>query len=185
MSFCRFARACMRWLLLALLAGAAQADDASNVQALLARGEMQAALALSEQAMKQPNPGARLRFLYGVTLYELQRDAQALSVFNALAQDYPQLPEPFNNIGALHARAGQWDLAREALETALRNDPSHRMARENLGDVHLQLAILAWRGAQPSGRPDPGLSRKIRFASALAAQSAPLTPSPGVASAGH
>lgn len=185
MTLDRIAVVYARFLLACVLAGPAHADDASTVQALLARGEYQAALGLSEQALKQPNPGARLRFLHGVALYALQRDAPALAVFTALAQDYPQLPETYNNIGALHARAGQWDLARQALETALRNDPSHRMARENLGDVHLQLAILAWRGAQASEQPDPGLARKIRFASALAAQSPPITPSPGVATAGN
>lgn len=172
-------------LLASALSTASFADDASNVQALLARGEVRSALALSEQALKQPNPGARMRFLHGVALLELQHDAQALAVFTALSQDYPQLPEPYNNIGAIQARSGQWDLARQALETALRNDPSHRLARENLGDVHLQLAILAWRGAQPVGRSDPGLARKIRFATALAGQSPPIAPSSTVAPAGN
>lgn len=185
MTFRRLVAACARVLLAVALSTAAHADDASNVQALLARGEVRAALALSEQALKQPNPGARLRFLRGVALLELQQDAEALAVFTALSQDYPQLPEPFNNIGAIQARSGHWDLARQALETALRNDPSHRMARENLGDVHLQLAILAWRGAQPAGSADPGLARKIRFATALAAQSPPVTPSSTVMPAGN
>lgn len=152
------------------------ADDSALVQALLSRGDAAAALARTDAALKAGNPSVRMRFLHGVALFELQRDSQALAVFTALTQDYPQVPEPFNNIAALHARAGQWELARQALETALRNDPSHRTARENLGDVHLQLALQAWRTAQPSDRADPALARKIRFATALASQNTPLSP---------
>ncbi len=165
------------WLLsVLLLAAAARADVSDDVQALIARGEFEAALARSEAAMKVPSPGARLRFLNGVALLELERDRQALATFVALTQDYPQLPEPYNNIAAIHARAGDWEQARQALELALRNDPTHRLARENLGDVHLQLAIAAWRSAALPERTGPALARKIRFATALAEQEAKAAP---------
>jgi Tfp pilus assembly protein PilF len=107
---------------------------------------------------------------------ELARDAQSLDVFTVLAQDYPQLPEPYNNIAAIHARAGRWEQARLALEVALRNDPTHALARENLGDVHLQLALQAWRAVrsnQPRAVVDPQLQRKIRLATELMALPAP------------
>ncbi len=161
-------------LLLAwLIAAPVRADVAQDIQALLARGDASAALLRSEAAMKAPNPGARIRFLHGVALLETRSDSQAMATFVALTQDYPQLPEPHNNIAAIHARAGDWEQARRSLELALRNDPGNRLAQENLGDVHLQLAIAAWRGAALPERTEPALARKIRFATALATAGAP------------
>jgi tetratricopeptide (TPR) repeat protein len=146
----------------------AHADAADDVQRLIAQGNLPGALQRAEAAAKGAD--ARLRFLHGV-LMDMQRDALALQMFTALTQDYPQLPEPYNNIAAIHSRAGRWDLARTALETALRNDPSHLLVRENLGDAYHQLALASWQSAARPDRPDPILQRKIRVAVELIARS--------------
>ena len=49
-------------------------------------------------------------------LMDQQRDAAALEVFMQLTQEYPGLPDPYNNIALLHARAGRLEAARQALE---------------------------------------------------------------------
>lgn len=156
----------LSWLLL-FLASAAAADDAADILRLINAGELPAALERSTRAAALPQADARVRFLHGVVLMDLRRDADAQRVFESLAQTHPQLPEPLNNLAALHARAGRWDQARVALETALRNDPHHGLARENLGDVYLQLALQSWRAAQQAGRDDGPLRRKIRVAEDL------------------
>jgi Flp pilus assembly protein TadD len=143
---------------------AVRADAAADILRLLTGGDLAGALVRSTAAMAAPNPDARLRFLHGVVLMDLQRDAEAQRVFEALTHSHPQLPDPFNNLAALHARAGRWEQARAALETALRNDPGHALVRENLGDVYLQLAIQAWQAAAVAGRDDGQLRRKIRVA---------------------
>ena len=100
---------------------------------------------------------------------DLKRDGEAAAVFQALAQEHPELPEPHNNLALLHARAGRLEAARLALETALRNEPSNGTARLNLGHVHLQLAIQAWERAA-LGRPDDAaLKRRLELARELAA----------------
>ena len=152
-----------------LLLPAAHADAAADVQRAIDQGDAARALALATPALTAKPGDARLRFLQGVALFDLKRDAQALAVFSALAQDYPQLPEPHNNIAAIHARMGQWEQARTALEMALRNDPSQNAARENLGDVYLQLALAQWSTAGSKTRPSPELQRKLRLARELLA----------------
>lgn len=147
----------------------ARADAAADILRLLNAGDLPAAVVRSSAAVAAPNADARVRFLHGVVLMDLQRDAEAQRVFESLTQTHPLLPDPFNNLAALHARAGRWDQARAALETALRNDPGHALARENLGDVYLQLAIAAWRAASDAGRNDGPLRRKIRVALELSA----------------
>lgn len=155
---------------LALSAAAlAHADESSEAQRLLQGGQTEAALARAETALAQRPNDAALRFTRAVALMDLGRDAQALEAFERMTQDYPELPEPYNNLGLLHARAGRLDEARVALETALRNDPSHRLARRNLGDVLLRLALQSWEAADAASPGDPGLAQRIRIARELAA----------------
>lgn len=146
---------------LCLAAGAASADEATEVRALLARGDAETALQQAERALAARPRDVALRFLKGVVLMDLQRDDDALAHFTAMTQDYPELPDPYNNIALLHARSGRLEAARQALEGALRNDPGHRTARVNLGEVHLMLAAQAWELASASGPVDVPLLRRL------------------------
>lgn len=152
---------------LCLVAGAAHADEAAELRALLTRGEPAAALQLADRALVARPRDVSLRFLRGVALMDLRRDTEALAHFTAMTQDYPELPDPYNNIALLQARAGRLEAARLALESALRNDPGHRTARTNLGEVHLMLAAQAWELATASGPVDPQLLRRLEAVRAL------------------
>jgi Flp pilus assembly protein TadD len=132
-----------------------------------AAGPAAAALQQARQAAAADPGNPTARFALGVLLIDEQQDAEAMELFVAMTELFPSLPEPYNNIGLLHARAGRWEAAREALEAALRNDPGHRVARENLGDVHLQLALQAWQAAA-SGGNGPALQRKLKIGRELA-----------------
>jgi tetratricopeptide (TPR) repeat protein len=72
------------------------------------------------------------------------RPAEAIAVFSKLTEDYPELPEPYNNLAVLYARQKQYDKARTALEMAIRTYPGYATAYENLGDVHANLASQAY-----------------------------------------
>jgi tetratricopeptide (TPR) repeat protein len=102
---------------------------------------------------------------------DLNRRAEAKAVFTALSEDFPELPDPYNNLAVLLAAEGQLNEALAALQAALRNDPTHRTARENLGDVHLALAIQAWNAAQSGDdQTDAELRRKLRLARQIQTQ---------------
>jgi len=160
--------ACLACLTLALLcAWPAHADEISDVRAMLARGDAEAALQRAEAASKAQPRDAQLRFLQAVALMDLKRDDEALALFTRLSQEYPELPDPQNNIALLQARAGRLELARQALEAALRNDPSHRLARTNLGQVYLMLAVQAWEQAAVGGQLEPALQRRLEAVRAL------------------
>jgi Flp pilus assembly protein TadD len=138
----------------------ALADEAADLRRLIRQGDLAAALQRAEAAVATAPQNAELRFLQGLILIDQQSDAAALEVFTRLAQEFPELPEPQNNLAYLHARAGRWEAARAALETALRYAPERRLMRENLGDVHLQLALQAWAEA---GVPEASVQRKLRL----------------------
>ena len=165
----------LRCLLIALLLGPgfARSDVVNDVQTLMAKGELESALRVSAEAMKGQTQDPQPRFLHAVVLMELRRDAEALLAFTRFSQEYPELPEPFNNLALLHVRAGHLELARQSLETALRNDPSHRAARANLGEVYLMMAVETWQQAAKSGQLDPRLMRKLEAARALVATGSP------------
>ncbi len=164
--------ACALALVLVLHALPARAALADEVTALLASRRTAEALVRTEQALLVSPRDAQTRFVHGVVLMELARDPEALEVFTRLAQEFPELPEPMNNIGLLHARNGRLDAARVALESALRNDPGHRPSRANLAEVHLMLAVATWEQLAQASPLEPRLARRLEAVRALLAPAA-------------
>jgi tetratricopeptide (TPR) repeat protein len=164
--------------LLLVCAGPALADAVADARAKLARGDLSGALQAAEQAITANPRDLQARFLQGVVLMDLQRNEAALVVFTQLTQEYPELPDPYNNIALLQARAGQLEAARQALEAALRNDPGHRKARANLGQVHLMLAVQAWEQAATAGPLEAPMQRLLEGARALLAERTAATVAP-------
>jgi tetratricopeptide (TPR) repeat protein len=154
------------------VAGSARADLVTDVQTLLSRNDPLSALAAADAALAARPRDAQARFLRGVVLMEMKRNDEALVLFTQLTQEYPELPEPYNNIALLQVRAGRVELARQALEVALRNDPGHRVARLNLGEVHLMLAVQAWEAAAGNAPLDARMARRLDSARALVAAAA-------------
>jgi len=131
--------------LAALLCGApAHADDVADIGKLMRAGQLPAALQKTDSALAAHPRDPQLRFLKGLILAEQNRNNEAIAVFQKLTEDYPQLPEPYNNLAVLYASAGQYDKARVSLERAIRTNPAYATAHENLGDVYAKLASQAY-----------------------------------------
>jgi Flp pilus assembly protein TadD len=151
----------MWWLLAALWAQAAPRDDADR---LLRAGQFEQALSSVDSALAAAPGDAQLRFQKGVILTQLQRRTEAIAIYAGLTEDFPDLAEPYNNLAVLYAAEGRLDKAREALETALRNDPAYGTAQENLGDVYVRLAMRAY---EASGDHSALMQRKLELARRL------------------
>ena len=89
-------------------------------------------------------------------------DDEALDQLGSLVQQYPELPEPYNNLGVIQASRGQLDLARESFEMALRNHPNYDLALENLGDVLLRQARLAYEKSLQLNPASKTVPRKLQ-----------------------
>ncbi len=132
----------------ALLAGfAAFADEYSDVNQLLRAGKHAEALGKADLYLAGKPRDPQMRFLKGVIQTEAGRTADAIATFTKLTEDYPELPEPYNNLAVLYAGQSQFDKARAALEMAIRTNPSYATAHENLGDVYAKLASQAYSKA--------------------------------------
>ena len=128
------------------VSGAALSADASlpEVQKLIKQGQFPQALTQADAYVATHPKDAQGRFLKGLILTELNRGPEAIVVFTKLTEDYPELPEPYNNLAVLYAQQKQYDKARSALEMAIRTHPSYAVAHENLGDVYAKLASQAY-----------------------------------------
>ncbi len=137
--------------LLVLTAGfsinAVYADDYSDVNQLVRAGKMGDAMSKADQYLAAKPRDPQMRFIKGVIQRETGKVSEAIATFTKLTEDYPELPEPYNNLAVLYASQNQFDKARAALELAIRTNPSYATAHENLGDVYARLASQAYNKA--------------------------------------
>ena len=155
-------------LLLALASVPARAEDLASAQRLWLAGQKTQAVEQVEQALTRTPEDLQLRFALGVMRMELGEREKVRAIFTRLTQDFPDLADPYNNLAVLHAAAGELDEAQAALEQALRLQPEHAQAQENLGDVLLRLALRAYQRAQKAAvAPTDALAGKITRTLAL------------------
>lgn len=126
---------------------AAQSNPVDEAQAALRARTPGRALAIADQGLKTRPADAQLHFVRGLALVALQRSDEAESTFRRLTQDYPELPEPHNNLAYVLAARGDLDGARIALDDAVRALPDYALAHENLGDILVRLAARHYADA--------------------------------------
>ena len=76
------------------------------------------ALARADAQLAKNPKDAQLRFVRGVILTELKRPAEARAVFQRLTEEFPELPEPYNNLAVLYAGEGKQGAALSAYNLA-------------------------------------------------------------------
>src|SRR5438067_7544760 len=144
-----------------ILSAAARADDLQDAQQLFKSGQTQQALERVNRALAANPREAQARFLKGLILTEQGKQPDAIDIFIKLTQDYPNLPEPYNNLAVIYASQGQYEKARAALEQSIRTHPSYATAYENLGDVYAKLASQAYGKALQLDASNTGAQNKL------------------------
>ena len=123
---------------------AAASDPLQGVKQLIKKGQYDWALPRLESFLKKHPEHAEARFLKGLALAEQGNAEEAEEVFLALTEDYPELPEPHNNLAVLYAAKGDFARARASLLQAISNRPGYATAHENLGDIYARMAGIAY-----------------------------------------
>ncbi|CUA95112.1 nuclear transport factor 2 family protein [Thiomonas bhubaneswarensis] len=147
---------------LALSAPSVWAADAASVTQSLQKGDLQSALQQVDTLLAQKPKDPQYQFLKGVILTEQKKDAQAIKIFQSLTEQYPELPEPYNNLAVLYAQQGQYEKARAALDMAIRTNPSYATAQANLGDIYAKLASQAYQKALQLA-PDENANARVKL----------------------
>lgn len=122
----------------------ARADNLEDANKLFKQTQYSQALDKVNEVLAKKPKDAQARFLKGLILTEQSKADDAIKIFSALTTDYPELPEPYNNLAVLYANQGQYDKARLSLEMAIRTHPSYAIAHENLGDIYAKMASQAY-----------------------------------------
>ena len=104
---------------------------------------------------------AQGRFLKGLVLTEMNRYADAIKVFSGLTEDFPELPEPYNNLAVLYAAQADYERAKNSLEMAIRTHPSYATAHENLGDIYAKMASQAYDKALQLDKSNTSAQTKL------------------------
>lgn len=180
----------------ALLVGASTAyANNADITSLLQGSQPEQALKLIDQRLTATPKDPQLRFLQGVAFAMANKNKEAIDTFTQLTKEFPELPEPYNNLAVLYANQNQLDKSRQALEQAIRTNPSYSTAHENLGDIYAKLASQAYSKAlQLDGSHAQSVQPKLALihdlfstgqaqAQAQALAQAPSAPAPVTATA--
>lgn len=178
----------------ALLVGASTAyANNADITSLLQGSQPEQALKLIDQRLSATPKDPQLRFLQGVAFAMANKNKEAIDTFTQLTKEFPELPEPYNNLAVLYANQNQLDKSRQALEQAIRTNPSYSTAHENLGDIYAKLASQAYSKAlQLDGSHAQSVQPKLALihdlfstgqAQAQALAKAPSAPAPVTAKA--
>lgn len=136
------------------------ADSFQEANALFKQGQHGLALEKINSHLANMPGDAKARFLKGLIVTEQGNIPDATKIYLDLTADYPEQPEPYNNLAALYAAQGQYDKAKLALEKAMRTHPSYATAHENLGNIYAKLASQAYdRALQPARGSTPVQTR--------------------------
>lgn len=142
--FVNFARVLAAGLLFVAISVQSAADPLKDIKTLLTSGQYEKALPRLDAFLGKNPKNAEARFLKGLALAEQGRNEEAQEVFLALSGDFPDLPEPHNNLAVLYAAKGDYAKARDSLLLAINSHPSYATAHENLGDIYARMAGIAY-----------------------------------------
>jgi Flp pilus assembly protein TadD/ketosteroid isomerase-like protein len=178
----RLTSACIAAAACLTVAHAAPADDLAEASKLYQQNKLDAALGKTNGFLTTQPKDPQGRFLKGLILTEQRKTGEAIQVFTGLTEDFPELPEPYNNLAVLYASQGNYDKAKAALELAIHTHPSYATAHENLGDIYAQLARRAYDKALQLDKNNATAQAKLAMIKDLfsapknaAGQTAPMT----------
>ncbi len=133
----------------------------NNVRKLLRQAKYRQALLLVNKGLTTNPRDPQMRFWQAYIFEQLDQPTMAQQVYLDLTREYPELPEPHNNLGAIYAAQGDYPNAKASLEAALRANPNYAAAHENMGDLLVNMARQAYERSLTVEPKQRGISQKI------------------------
>ena len=129
----------------------AMADAMSDLENLIQNKQWVQAQKLIQSELDKKEQTAKLpqwRLVNSQVLSGLGKTQEAVDVLQALIEEFPELPEPYNNLGVLLASQAKFEAAAEALLNAIKARPNYKIAMQNLGDLYTAMAQQAYAKAK-------------------------------------
>ena len=128
----------------------------SDVEKLVKARKFEDAIDLINSQLKKTPRNVQLRFVKARVQIEMRQFNQAKKTLIEITQQFPELPEPYNNLAAISANEGNWIEARDYLELALKLRPSYAIASANLGEIYIRLGAQAYENAAKNTQLNQG-----------------------------
>ena len=155
------------------------AQSLRDARVLITDKKYDEAIALLDKLNAERPREPQARFLKGVALADSGKTDAAITAFQGVLGDFPELPEPHNNLAVLYAQKGEYGLARDELEAAINAAPDYVVAYENLGDIYARLAASNYEKAiarDSRNKSAPAKLKLVRDVLAPVAPAAATTP---------
>jgi tetratricopeptide (TPR) repeat protein len=126
-----------------------------DVERLIKARKYQDAINLIDTQIQINPRNVQLRFVKARLQLEMRQWDAAKKTLTEITQQFPELPEPYNNLAALAANQGNWIEARDYLELALKLRPTYAIASANLGEIYIRLGAEAYTKAAKGAQLNP------------------------------
>ena len=127
------------------------ADATADIETLIQNKQWVQAQRLIQTELDRKAPSAQSpqwRLLGSQVMAGMGQSQEAIKTLQALIQEFPELPEPYNNLGVLLSAQGNYEAANEALLSAIQARPNYKIAFQNLGDLYTAMAQQAYTKAK-------------------------------------
>ncbi len=142
------------------MAPVALADVYDDVERMVRNGQFDQATRVSAQHLRQSPQDPQMRLLTSRIAEAQGKTDEAMAILETLTRDYPELPEPHNNLAVQYARLGRTQEAVASLQRAIQARPDYAVALENLGDLYVGMALQTYQQARQSPNPSVNVGRK-------------------------
>jgi tetratricopeptide (TPR) repeat protein len=136
--------------------------ELADAAKLVREGHYEQARAKLDAVLAGDAKNPQARFIRGVIETDEGSADEAMLTFQGLTEDYPELPEPHNNLAVIWAKRGSYDKARIELQAALAINPDYAIAHENLGDVYSRLAGTEFEQATTIDKGNKSAQAKLK-----------------------
>ena len=137
----------------------AHAKALLQTRELIELGKYEAANAVIIAQLNEKPRDAQWRYLeallkaeMGLSMKNKEILDNAVFLFERLSEEFPELPEPYNNLAVLYDKMGEEQKAIRSLKLAILNNPDYALAYENLADLYLFLARETYLEGISKGR---------------------------------
>jgi len=125
----------------------AQADTLDDARQQLHEGRNDQAAALLESWVHENPTDYKAFFLLGMAYAQQEKYVKAIEMFHQVSALRPELAEPHANLAAIYNAMGSTRSAARELEIFLDRKPGDAVTHENLGDIHIKMALKNYRAA--------------------------------------
>ncbi|MDY3115512.1 MAG: tetratricopeptide repeat protein [Sutterella sp.] len=144
-----------------LLRGLQTSTVPNKIETLLNQNQLNDALALADAGLRQNDKNLRIRFIRTVVLERLGREEEAIQELRRITGEFPEVPEPYNNLAVLLAKKGELNEAQTLLTKVLSIAPNFAIARKNLGDLYITKALNNYEEAAKTIKTNTQLNDRL------------------------